>query len=400
VSEANLTALAQAHQSDLVGFARRLVQTPSLPGHEVEVASLIKAEMGRLGFDEVTTDHMGNVIGRVRGGEGPVLMLNGHMDHVDPGDPATWAYPPHSGDVVEGELWGRGSVDMKGPLAAMIYAVGLIKQHNISPPGDLVVACVVMEEVGGLGTQALVGHLKPHVAVVGESSGGGLMRGHRGRLELVVRVAGRSVHASVPEQGMNPHYALACLLTRLETLPMTQDPIFGASSVAPTLYLTDQTSPNVTPGEACLTLDWRNVPGETSEQIVERLNSLLVECLPPGADGHVRVACHRFTTYTGYVDNFPSVFPSFVLAPDHPLLHAAQHVLTEALGYQVPISTWRFATDGGHLMAAGVPTVGFGPGDPALVHTNQERLSVDALVEGLVGYMALATELGKVGGLL
>lgn len=393
--ETNLYHLAQTYQSDLVSFVRRLVQTPSLPGHEAGVAGLIKAEMERLGFDEVTTDPVGNIIGRVRGGDGPSLMFNGHMDHVDPGDPNGWLYPPYSGDVREEEIWGRGSVDMKGPLAAMIYGAGVAKQHNLSLPGDLVVACVVMEEVGGLGTRALVGRFKPSLAVIGEPSNGELMRGHRGRVELVARVAGRSVHASVPQQGINPHYALARFLVRLETLPMTRDPAFGASSVAPTLYRIDQTSANVIPGEAHLTLDWRNVPGETPEQIAERLTSLLAESLPPGAEGQVRVASTGLTTYTGHVEDFPSIFPSFALSTDHPLLQAGQQLLGRALGRPVSVGTWPFATDGGHLMAAGVPTIGFGPGDPALAHTNRERLSVHALLEGLVGYMALATGLGE-----
>jgi succinyl-diaminopimelate desuccinylase len=399
MSETNLELLAQTCRSDLVGFARRLIQIPSLPGHEAEVAALLKAEMERLDLDEVTTDRVGNVIGWVRKGNGPSLMFNGHMDHVDPGDPAGWSHPPYAGDLDEEELWGRGSVDMKGPLAAMIYAAGLAKQHNLLLPGDLCVACVVMEEVGGLGTQALLSHLKPSLAVVGEPSNGGLMRGHRGRVELAARVAGRSVHGSVPEQGINPHYALARFLMRLETLPMRQDPVFGASSVAPTLYRTDQTSANVTPGEAQLTLDWRNVPGETSEQIIERLTPLLAECLPPGAESHVGVKSQQLTTYTSHVEDFPSIFPSFALPVDHPLLGAAQRILSKTLGRSVPVGIWHFATDGGHLMAAGVPTIGFGPGDPALAHTNRERLPLEALVEGVAGYLALATGLGRTVGL-
>lgn len=363
------------------------------------MASLIQAEMKRLDFDEVSTDPVGNVIGQVYGGEGPSLMFNGHMDQVDPGDLDGWPHPPYSGDLVEGEIWGRGSVDMKGPLSAMIHAAGLVKQHNLPLPGHLIITCAVMEEIGGLGTRKLTSRLKPSLAVVGEPSNGNLMHGHRGRVELIVRVTGLAVHASVPQQGINPHYALAHFLTRLEEMPVTQDPVLGASSVAPTLYYTDQTSANVTPGEARLTLDWRNVPGEAPEQIIERLRLMLAECLPPGAESQVLVSRDRYTAYTGHVEDFPSIFPSFTLSIDHPLLQAARSVLIETLGRPVSIDTWRFATDGGHLMAAGIPTIGFGPGDPLLAHTNQERLAVDALLEGLVGYLALAISLGTVKGL-
>ncbi len=397
--EFNIHSLAQSYQHDLTGFARRLVQTPSLPGYEAEVASLIRAEMEHLDYDEVLADPLGNVIGWVRSGDRLSLMFNGHMDHVDPGDLAGWSYPPYSGDIVEKEIWGRGSVDMKGALAAMIYAAGLAKHHNLPVPGTLIVACAVMEEVGGLGTRAMVRRLKPSWAVVGEPSDCGLMHGHRGRVELVAQIAGSSVHASVPAQGSNPHYAMARFLGRLETLPMAEDSILGTASVAPTLYRTDQTSANVTPGAAYLTLDWRTVASETPEQIVERLRRLLAECLAPDAQGQVHVARNRFTTYTGHVEDFPSIFPSFALAIDHPLLRAARGILSGTLGRPVPVGAWRFATDGGHLMAAGVPTVGFGPGDPALAHTNHERLPVDALLEGLIGYLALATGLGTTADL-
>lgn len=387
--------IAQAHHDELVTFARRLVQTPSLPGYEADIAELVRLEMECLDFDEVTIDQVGNVIGRLHNGDGPTLMFNGHLDHVDPGDVDGWPYPPYSGDVAGGELWGRASVDMKGPLAAMVYALGLVRQHRLPFVGTLVVACVVMEEVGGLGTRALVSHLKPTFAVVGEPSNNEIMRGHRGRVELVVRVSGRSAHASLPTQAINPHYALARFLLQLEGLAMPQDPVFGASSVAPTLYRTDQTSANVIPGEAQLTLDWRNVPGETPEQIVQRLRPCLAECLPAEAEGQVSVAYKRLITYTGYVEDFPSIFPSFALPTDHSLLRQARSIVSETLGRPIPMGVWRFATDGGHLMSAGVPTLGFGPGDPALAHTSQERLSLAALREGLIGYLALATGLGK-----
>jgi succinyl-diaminopimelate desuccinylase len=395
MSEADLRALAQDHQAHLVNFMRRLVQTPSLPGHEDQLASLIAAEMRELDFDEVTTDDVGNVVGWIRGSRGPTLMFNGHMDHVDPGPVAGWPHPPYGGDVAADEVWGRGSVDMKGPLAAMIYAGGLAKRYALPLPGDLIVACVVMEETGGAGTRELVRRLKPDMAVVGEASGGRLMRGHRGRIELAVRVTGRAAHASVPDKGINPHYTLARFLAQIETLPMTRDEAFGSSSVAPTLYRTDQTSANVIPAEAQLTLDWRNVPGETPEQILERVNRLLAGCLSPGVEGTVSVATSHFVSYTGYVEDAPSIFSSFIVPADHPFLNAARRVLGETLGQPPEVDVWRFATDGGWLAAAGIATIGFGPGDPALAHTNRERMPIGALVDGLAGYMALASRLNR-----
>jgi len=393
MTQPDLIAIAQAHQTDLIDFARRLVQTPSLPGQEAGVARLVQAEMERLGYDQVTVDAVGNVVGIVRGGPAPALMFNGHMDHVDPGDAAGWAHPPYSGEIVDGELWGRASVDMKGPLAAMVYAGGLARQYRLPLAGDLVVASVVWEEMAGLGTHALLEYQRAGLAVVGESSDGRLMRGHRGRVELVARVTGRSVHASMPELGINPHYVLAGFLTRLQSLPMQSHPVFGRASVAPTRYVTDQTSTNVTPGEARLTLDWRNLPGQTPDEIVRTLQAALDESLPAGAQGQVGVAVNNLGTYTGRSVAITLAFPPFELPADHWLVTGAQQALSRALARPVPVSVWRFATDGGQIMAAGIPTVGFGPGDPTLVHTNRERIGTAALVEGLTGYLALAANL-------
>ena len=122
--ETDLQHLAGRHGDDVVNFTRRLVQTPSLPGYEGEVAKLIEAEMQQLGFDEVNTDQVGNVMGWMRGGDGPAVMFSGHMDHVDPGDVAGWDSPPYSGDIAQDAVLGRASVDMKGGLAAMIHGVG------------------------------------------------------------------------------------------------------------------------------------------------------------------------------------------------------------------------------------------------------------------------------------
>src|SRR5512136_43580 len=147
-----LVALAEASRADMVAFAQRLVQTPSLPGQEEAMAALVQAEMVRLGYDQVWIDEVGNVVGRIAGHGGPPLLFNGHMDHVDAGDPARWPHPPFGGEIHGGELWGRGAADMKGAVAAMVYAGGLLKKLPAPAPGDRYVAAVVQEEVGGLGS--------------------------------------------------------------------------------------------------------------------------------------------------------------------------------------------------------------------------------------------------------
>lgn len=388
-----LQAEVEKIRNRIVDFCQRLIQTPSLSGAEDKVANIIKAEMEDLGYDEVWVDAAGNVIGRLQGGNGPSLMFNCHMDHVDPGDPARWPVPPYGGEIVDEAIWGRGSVDIKGPLAAQVYGASLVQAVGAEPAGDIFVTAVVMEEVGGIGTQALLDTVQPDFAVVGEPTDLGIARGHRGRVELVARVHGRAAHASAPDRGVNPHYDLARFLTALETLKMRTSPDFGASTVAPTLYHTDQVSSNVIPGEAWVHLDWRNIPEESPKEIRERLEEILADCLSPESEEFVVIPEQTFDTYTGYTVTAPAIFPSFGVPADHPLVAAARRILESTLGRDMPVQVWHFATDGGHLMAAGVPTIGFAPGDESLAHTSNEHIRIDELIAAVVGNGALACDL-------
>jgi len=385
-----LVALAQASRAEMVTFAQRLVQTPSLPGQEGAVAALIQAEMVRLGYDQVWIDNVGNVIGRIAGCGGPPLLFNGHMDHVDAGDPAHWLHPPFGGEIHGGELCGRGAADMKGAVAAMVYAGGLLKKLTAAAPGDRYVTAVVQEEVGGLGSQHLGRTLDVKHAVIGEASGNQLRRGHRGRVELLAHFEGRSVHASMPDLAINPHFSAAQFMVGLRDLKMAADPAYGASTVAPTQVWSEPASANVTPSALHVVLDWRNVPGERPERIVTKLEGLLAKCLEPGCNGRIAVSQKELVSYTGVRARYPDVFPSFTTAAGDPWLLGAQIALSAALGREVEIDVWCFATDGGHLAEVGATALGFGPGDDRLVHTVEERISLDQLVESVVGYLALS----------
>jgi len=404
--DVDLLALAREREGELVEFARRLMQTPSPSGEEGDAAALVQEEMRRLGYDEVRADEVGNVIGLIRGkgsqrgsANGHSVMLNTHLDHVSPGDLALWTDLPFSATVRDGAIYGRGAVDIKGPMACQVHAGGLLLAAGLRPAGDLYVVGAVLEERGGLGSQHLARTLKTDRAVIGEPSSNTLRRGHRGRVGLVVEVRGRAAHASVPARGVNPHYGLAAFLTRLENLPMPAQEPFGPSSVAPTLYSTDNTSPNVIPSTARVALDWRNIPVQSPNDILAALRPLLQESLraslPEGATGEVRVDTENLTSYTGIAEDFPSIFPSFALGEDDPALLTARRALEELLGRPFPPDIWSFATDGGHLMAVGVPTVGFGPGDETQAHVADEHIEIAEMVEALAANAALALALSR-----
>lgn len=387
-------AATEQRADELINFTSQMVAQPSLSGEEGDVAHVITAEMKRLQYDDVWTDDVGNIIGRIKGNGGSSVMLNGHMDVVDPGPSAGWPHPAYSGAVIDGELWGRGSVDMKGPVAAMIYGAAQFKQLGIVPSGDVLMTVAVMEEIGGLGSQFLATHTKADVAIVGEPCRNELRLGHRGRIEIQVKFPGRSAHASAPDLAINPHFAAAQFLTALSDLTLQTDSFLGPATIAPTLYLTDQVSANVIPSLVTLYLDWRNVPAETPESAVAAIDALIQSLnLPADQRPTAAVTCTDRRTYTATERNFASVFPPFVTDANSDLAIAAASVVKESTGKINAAQPWQFATDGGHLTLAGIPVIGFGPGDDRLAHTNQERIDLEQLKTAAATYAPLVCAL-------
>jgi len=389
-----------------IDFLQRLIRTQSLPGEEGEIAELMRAEMEQLGYSDTHLDDAGNVLGKVPGrGEAPPMMFHTHLDHVDVGEHHAWPHPPFGAEIHDGKIWGRGAVDIKGPLACQVYGVARLLRDGVEPPGDIWVAATVQEEVGGLGARHMAEYINTPLVIIGEPSRCELRRGHRGRTEVVAHSRGRSVHASVPEKGLNALDPIARFITRLDGIDMRSDPDLGTSTVAPTLIRTDQISANVVPGEVWLTCDWRNVPGETGEDVRVALHAVAVEALaesraalPPGADASalsldVGITTVEWTSFTGMVRDYAADNPAYIVRAEHPSLGAAKEALDAALGRDVPVGVWQFATDGGHFSLEGMTCVGFAPGDELLAHTIKESIGIDELEDGLAGNEALALRL-------
>lgn len=375
---------------ECVRFLRRLLRTPSPPGEEGEAAELVRAEMEELGYDEVRVDEVGNVIGRVRGrDEAPPLTFLAHLDHVAAGDPADWPHPPFGGEVADGRVWGRGAVDIKGPLAAQVHGVARAAAAE-ELPGDAYVAAVVQEEVGGLGARWLAGRLRTELVVVGEPSGNRLRRGHRGRVELEATFRGRSAHASAPERGVNPLESAAAFLLALRDLHLPAHRELGRSTLVPTAVRTEPESRNVIPSHAVITCDCRTVPGQEAEDVRRLLEEAVDRSLRGGAEARVEVPSYSRRSWTGHEESLPADNPAWLLPEDHVAVRTAAGVLGEALGRAPEVGLWKFATDGGHFVHEGATAVGVGPGAEELAHTAEESIAVDELEEALRVNGALA----------
>ena len=210
--------------------------------------------------------------------------------------------------------------------------------------------------------------------------------------EAIVRFLGRSIHASVADEGISPYPSLASFLIELESIQMRDDPELGVATVTPTVITCDQTSTNVLPSEIVLTCDWRNVPGETADDICLRLQAIADGCSLNGARVEVSVPVFDRVSYTGVEDPMPADNPAYRLPLDHPLVVASRAALADLIGDDEP-GFWQFATDGGHFAQADMAPIGFGPGDELLAHTIREHIEIEALEIGVRGNELLARRL-------
>ena len=380
----------------MAGFLQDLVRIPSLSTQEEAVAKRLVDEMRRVGFDDIWTDRIGNVISRIGPGSGPKLILNGHMDTVDVGGPIPWPTPPYEGVIKDGILYGRGACDMKGGLAAMVYAVKALKDAGLELGGDLYVVGVVQEEpCEGLAMRVLVEEegIRPDYVVLGEPSNLQVRVGHRGRLEMRVDVWGKAAHASAPSLGNNAIHNAARLIFGIELLAprLATDDFLGQGTIAVTEIESHAASRNAVPDCCTFYIDRRLTLGETERKAMAEIQNI-VNTEEVGAE--VAVTEYEATSYTGYECQARNAFPAWVMPEDHPLVQATVRSVRETLGYRPRLGRWSFSTDGTYTAGvANIPTVGLGPGEERYAHTRDEQIRLNDVVDAARVYARLAVEL-------
>jgi putative selenium metabolism hydrolase len=380
----------------MVKFLQELVRIPSLSTHEEAVAIRLAEEMRRVGFTQVWTDRIGNVVGRVGNGQGPTLLFDGHMDVVDVGESRRWPHPPYAGAIENGILYGRGSCDMKGGLAAMVYAVKALLDTGMELAGNLYVVGVVQEEpCEGLAVRVLIEEegIQPDLVILAEPSNLQVRLGHRGRIEMQVKVRGKAAHASAPSLGNNAIHSAARLIFGIELLAarLATDPFLGQGTVAVTEITSQAASRNALPECCTFYIDRRLTLGETERKALAEVQNIINT---EEVDAEVTITEYRATSYTGYDCQARNVFPAWVMPEDHPLVQATLRSVRDTLGYRPRVGRWTFSTDGAYTAGmANIPTVGLGPGEERYAHTQNEQIRLNDVVDAARVYARLAMEL-------
>lgn len=392
--------LERIDRDELIRFTRNLVRIPSVfcpgtpEGNEARAAQYVADYLEGNGFDvrveEVSRDRP-NVWALWSGDRpGKTLLFEGHTDVVTEGRAEEWSYPPFGAEIVGSRIYGRGSCDTKGNLAAAVMAVKAIKDAGVPFAGRLLLCHPVDEEgmMSGIKHFIRQGHAEGvDGAVICEPEENQLCVAQKGAMRVEVTVRGSMAHGAMPLSGVNPVTRAARFVVAVEELERQEischgeDEFLGYPSITPTILLGPESGEpqiNVIPASAYVALDIRTVPAQSHEEIVARLE----ECLAglrdkdPDFDADLEVIEERPPTATDVKD---------------PLVQAMSAAYTQLSGESPRYNGVPGATDGTFLHAwANIPIVTTGAGDRTIPHHKDEWVDVDELLATCRLYAATA----------
>lgn len=384
--------------SDLIALCQELVRRPSVSGRETDVARCVAEYMRSLGYDGVSIDSCGNVVGRICfSAPGGRLLMEAQMDHVETGDPASWSRYPYGAFIDGSRIYGRGAADQKGSLSAMILAGALLKEDlGTTLSGELFVAATVHQErFEGFSSRVVGEAVRPDRVILGEATDLQIARGQRGRAEIVVETHGAMAHSAHPEYGVNAANKMIKLVATLkECFRPPTDPFLGKGILVLTgICSSPLPGAGAIPDRCTATFDRRLLLGETQDavtgQIRETVNRLAA--CDPSLKASIYISRGEERCYTGALLAGEHFAPAWVLSPEDEFLLRARSGL-QRVGLPVRVCVRPgFGTNGCHYAGAlGLPAILFGPSRQDRVHGVDEFIEIDELISACRGYYGIA----------
>lgn len=425
IDRERLAAAAESERENCAQFLRDICRIPATSNQEGPVVERVKKEMEKVGFDEIKIDKYGNILGRIGNGK-RVIAFDSHLDTVGVGDREEWkkiGHDPFEGKRVKMDMskysdnlpadatgkgprdviWARGSSDQRGGIAAMVYAGKLIKKLGLAADCTIwMVGTICEEDSDGIAWLYILreGVIKPECVVISEPTNLNIYRGHRGRMEIKVKITGRSCHASAPERGINPVYRAVPFIREIEKLngKLTGDKFLGKGTIAVTKIQEDTPSQCAVPSSVEIHLDRRLEATATKEQAVNEVKEALKRA--GIKDGKVWVPVYEVPSWRGTVYPMENYYPGWLLEEDNSLVEISEETHKAAFGKKGKVSRWVFSTNATATTGlCGVPAIGFGPGAEDNAHMAIEHMAVDHLVAAMKFYAAFPGVYSEKGGL-
>lgn len=393
-----------AKRNEIIQFMRDICAIPSMESLIGPVGERIQAEMRTLGYDEVRFDKMGNTLGRI--GTGPkVLVYDSHIDTVGVGDQDDWTWDPFIGKVEDGKLFARGACDEKGSTPGMVYGLALARDLGLLDGYTAYYFGNMEEWCDGIAPNAFVEadpKVKPDFVVIGEPTKMNIYRGHKGRIELKITASGRSAHAAFHYIGDNAVYKMISIINLVRELDRRMrfgqgsHPILGNPSIAVTDVVARTNSLNAVPDQFTIFIDRRITLNEPHDDVVNLIKGLIPDYLQN--EIIVEELFYDEPSYTGFRFPLNKYFPAWLQEESHPLVQAGLKSIEDLWGETRPLGTWDFSTNGIYWAGkAGIPSIGFGPGDEKTAHTIQEHVLLDDVVSATEFYAYLPKKLKELG---
>ena len=388
------------NKDQIIKFMRDICAIPSTDSLIGPVGDRIQAEMQKLGFEEARFDLMGNTIGRI--GHGPkVLVYDSHIDTVGVGDRDSWQWDPFIGKVENGVLYARGACDEKGSTPGMVYGLAIARDLGLLEGYTAYYFGNMEEWCDGIGPNAFVEvdpQVKPDFVVIGEPTKMNIYRGHKGRIELKITASGRSAHAAVHYIGDNAVYKMISIINLIRELDRRMrfgqgsHPILGNATIAVTDVEARTNSINAVPNQFSIYLDRRITLNEPHDEVINLIKGLIPDYLQ--SEIIVEELFYDTPSYTGFRFPLNKYFPAWLQEESHPLVQAGLRSIRDLWGEDRPLGTWDFSTNGTYWAGkAGIPSIGFGPGDEVTAHTITENVSLDDVVNATEFYAYLPKSL-------
>jgi len=384
----------QSQREDIIRFMREICAIPSMDSNIEAVGKRIAAEMTSLHFDEVRFDKMGNIMGRIGNGE-KVIIFDSHIDTVGIGDPQEWQWDPFEGKVEDGVLYARGACDEKGSTPGMVYGLSAARDLGLLEGWTAWYFGNMEEWCDGIAPNTFVEvdpKVKPDFVVIGEPTKMNIYRGHKGRIELKVTAKGVSAHAASNQIGINAIYLLLPVIAGIRDLEpqLGDDPFLGNGKITVSDMQVKTPSINAVPDEAVIFIDRRMTFGETKEEAIAQVEALI----PAESKDRVKVEAlfYDVPSYTGFVFPVEKYFPAWAIPEDHALVRAGLET-RRLIGLEdAPAGKWAFSTNGIYWAGkAGIPSIGFGPGDEVTAHTVNDSVKLDDVVKAAEFYALIAS---------
>ena len=380
------------HEDEVVALTQRLVRidTRNPPGDERAAADACREMLEPFGavFDEVEPAPGRTSLVATIGdaGDRPTLIVNGHLDVV-PINPAQWTRDPFAAEVdeAEGRMYGRGTTDMKGGIAAAICALSTLKRAGRAPACNLVFHLVADEERGGaLGTAALLeqGLIRGDACLVPEPTGLQVCVAERGMLVVDITTRGVPAHGSQPQNGVSAIEKAAKVVLALHAADMGEPRHDLLGQPTCNVGVIGGGSGHNTVAESCtVTVDRRLLPGSTRDGAIA------------GILGKVDAIPDDQLAYEYEAGVFAEASE---LDRSHPFVETMRSAIAAATGERPGVIGMSFTTDARFVRnQAGIPAIVCGPGEVAQAHTNDEWVAVSRLVDATVAYAELFSTFGR-----